>query len=160
MKTLLIGLCGITIAAISAAAGSRAQEPFGDAPAMLEFQRAADSYAFTHRQTERRGAATAVRSEGVIFTPVIGAAFRARIAAASRRDNCSVPRPSDTDFVVPRVNTSIAGSHEVPPCIAAVLPPLPAELQYRFSGIALLLVDAHLKVVVDVLHAAFPAPAR
>jgi hypothetical protein len=47
----------------------------------------------------------------------------------------------------------------VPPCIASVLPPLPNELEYRAAGVALLLADAHVHVVVDVLHAAFPPPA-
>ena len=157
MKRFLIGISGLVIATVIVVADSRAQGPYGDAQAMLEFQRAADAYAFSHRQTERRGAAAAVRIEGAIFTPVVAAAFRTRIAMATGRGDCAVPPASQTDFVVPRVNGSIAGTSDLPGCIAAVLPRLPAELQYRVSGVALVLTDAHLLVVVDVLHAAFPA---
>ena len=53
---------------------------------------------------------------------------------------------------------STAGSQDAPSCIATMLPGLPTELEYRVSGIALLLIDAHLAIVVDVLHAAFAQP--
>lgn len=160
MKTLLIGVYGLAIAglAIITAVDSRAQEPFGDAQVMIEFQRAADAYAFGHRQTERRGTTPAARQESAILTPVVAAAFRARIRAAVSGPNCDAPRASETEFVVLRVNASTAGSQDVPSCIAAMLPGLPTELEYRVSGIALLLTDAHLAIVVDVLHAAFPQP--
>jgi hypothetical protein len=158
MRTSLTGVLGVVVAglALVAAADNGAQDPFGDAKAMVEFQRAADAYAFSHRQIERRGAATAVRAEGAIFTPVVAAAFRARIVIAAGR-HCELPRPSQTDFVVPRVNAASAGTGQLPPCVAEALPRLPPELEYRVSGIALLLADAHLGVIVDVLHAAFPA---
>jgi hypothetical protein len=38
----------------------------------------------------------------------------------------------------------------------AALPKLPPELDYRSAGVALVLVDAHAGLVVDVLHGAFP----
>jgi hypothetical protein len=38
------------------------------------------------------------------------------------------------------------------------LPRLPDELQYRAVGVALILVDTHANLVVDVLHAVFPPP--
>ena len=160
MKMLLRGVYGLAIAglAIIAAADSSAQEPFGDAQVMIEFQRAADSYAFGHRQTERRGTTPVARQEGAIFTPVVAAAFRARIRAAVNRPTCDAPRASEPDFVVLRVNASTAGSQDAPSCIATMLPGLPTELEYRVSGIALLLIDAHLAIVVDVLHAAFAQP--
>jgi hypothetical protein len=68
---------------------------------------------------------------------------------------------SDTailDFSVPRVNMRV-DAPPLPESGASVLPPLPDELEYRVAGVTLLLVDAHLHIVVDVLHAAFPAPA-
>lgn len=160
MKTLLIGLCGLVIAglAIVAGADSRAQESFGDAQAMVEFQRAADAYAFSHRQVERRGQGSAARIEGTLFTPVVSDAFRKRIRAATAGGACAVPEPASGDFTVPRVNAPVGGASVVPPCITAKLPPLPAELEYRMAGAALVLADAHLRIVVDVLHAAFPQP--
>lgn len=158
MTISLIGVCGVAIAglAIFAAADSSAQGPWGDAQAMIEFQRGADAYAFSHRQGERRGQAPAAKAEGTLFTPVVADAFRKRIRTAMTRQGCELPRAGGSDFVVPRVNTRVEGAPPVPACIAAVLPPLPTELEYRLAGVALVLADAHLHIVVDVLHAAFP----
>lgn len=160
MKTSMLGVCGIAIAglAISAAADSRAQEPFGDAAIMIDFQRAADSYAFSHRQLERRGQGPATGVEGTLFTPIIADAFRKRIRKAIASEACTLPDTASGDFSVPRVGTTVAGASGVPPCMASMLPPLPGELEYRAAGVALLLVDARLQIVVDVLHAAFPPP--
>ena len=38
-----------------------------DAAVIVQFQRAADSYAFQHRQTERRGTSPAPAIEGAFF---------------------------------------------------------------------------------------------
>jgi len=126
-----------------------------DTGLIVQFQRAADSYAFHHRQTERRGASPAPLIEGAFFTPQVAAAFRDRI----RTSGCEVPQGRSGDFAVPRPNESSEGTGALPSCLSAVLPALPAELEYRVSGVALLLADAHLHIVVDVLHAAFPQPA-
>ena len=124
-----------------------------DAAVIVQFQRAADSYAFQHRQTERRGAAPAPLVEGAFFTPQVAAAFRSRI----QRSGCENSQGSAAS-AVPRPNGSTEGTSALPPCLSAVLPALPPELEYRASGVALLLTDAHLHIVVDVLHAAFPQP--
>jgi hypothetical protein len=39
----------------------------------------------------------------------------------------------------------------------AALPKLPPELEYRSMGVALMVIDVHAGLVVDVLHGAFPA---
>jgi len=160
MKISLIGVCGLAIAglAIIAVADSRAQEPFGDAVVMIDFQRAADSYAFNHRQVERRVGKPIAGVEGALFTPIVSDAFRKRIRRATAGGACKLPDTAIRDFSVPRVNAPVDSSPGVPACIASILPPLPEELEYRVAGVALLLVDAHLHIVVDVLHAAFPAP--
>ena len=126
-----------------------------DSAVIVQFQRAADSYAFHHRQAERRAAAPAPLVEGAFFTPMVASAFRDRI----RRSGCQVSQGSAGDSAVPRPNESSEGAGPLPQCLSAVLPALPAELEYRVSGVALLLADAHLHIVVDVLHAAFPQPA-
>ena len=126
-----------------------------DPAAIVQFQRAADSYAFHHRQADRRGAPPAPLVEGAFFTPIVAAAFRDRI----RKSGCEMPQGSAGDSAVPRPNESSEGTRPLPPCLSAVLPALPAELEYRTSGVALLLADAHLHIIVDVLHAAFPRPA-
>ena len=122
-----------------------------DSTVIVQFQRAADAYAFQHRQVERRGAAPAPLAEGGFFTPQAAAAFRDRLRAAS----CERPQTVEGNFVVPRVNSAIDGTSPLSPCLAAALPKLPPELEYRVAGVALILADAHLHVVVDVLHAAW-----
>jgi hypothetical protein len=39
----------------------------------------------------------------------------------------------------------------MPPCVVAALPPLPGELQYRFVGRDLVLIDIDAGVIVDVM---------
>lgn len=151
MKTgLVIFLVGASLAI--AVVAVRAQD-FGDTATITQFQRAADAYAFTHRQTDRRGTNPAELKEGAMFTPVVAAAFRVRIDAALRA-GCSAG--AGDQFEVPRVNGPASGAAPVPPCIAAMLPRLPEELEYRISGVVLVLTDAHRLIVVDVLHGAFP----
>jgi len=153
MRTMMRALPVLLIAATIAASSSRAQD-FGDAAAITEFQRAADRYAFTHRQTDRRGTGPDALNEGAIFTPMVAAAFRARIAAALRSGGCSVAAGDSN--VVPRVNAPTGTAGLVPGCVTAALPRLPDELEYRASGVVLVLADAHRRIVVDLVHAAFP----
>lgn len=43
------------------------------------------------------------------------------------------------------------------PTLLRALPPLPRELEYRFSNRSLVLIDVHANLVVDVLENALPA---
>jgi hypothetical protein len=45
----------------------------------------------------------------------------------------------------------------MPPTMFMALPELPDELQYRFVGRDLVLIDLHANLVVDVLREALPA---
>lgn len=137
--------------AMAAPAALQARQQM-DAAVIAPFQRAADSYAFQHRQAERRGVSPAPAVEGAFFTPQVAAAFRHRI----RVSGCEIPQQGEGNAVVPRANDSTEGTGPLAPCLSAVLPALPAELEYRTRGVALLLADAHLHIVVDVLHAALP----
>jgi len=150
MATECHRIVAIVVLALAAPVLLQARQQM-DAAAIVQFQRAADSYAFEHRQTERRGAARPPLVEGAFFTPQIAAAFRDRI----RKSRCETPS-SDGDSAIPRTNGSADGSTPLTPCLSAVLPALPPELEYRSAGVALILADAHLHIVVDVLHAAFP----
>jgi hypothetical protein len=134
-------------------AGASSAQTFPDDQSMLQFQRAADSYAFAHRQNDRRGRAPSPFVEGEFFTPMVAATFRARIL----NGGCELPGTGDRNFVVPRVNAATDGTRPLSPCLVALLPKLPAELEYRSAGVVLVLVDAHLHIVMDVLHGAFPA---
>ncbi|HWI17659.1 MAG TPA: hypothetical protein VNT81_07930 [Vicinamibacterales bacterium] len=141
--------------AVAGEIGSAGGQMPSDSAALLQFQRAADSYAFAHRRTERRRDAMPLAAEGTLFTPAVAAAFRSRIADAVK-SGCEWPRSPADNFVVPAVNTYSGDAPALPECLGARLPRLPEELEYRAAGAALLLSDRHLKVVVDVLHAAHP----
>ena len=144
-------LTTVLMLALAVATGG-AQVPVTDDAAVVQFQRAADSYAFSHRQTDRRGGAPASLVEGALFTPQVAAVFRSRIRSALR-GSCTLQAAADA--VVPRVNAPVEGT-ALPPCLTAALPALPPELEYRAAGVALVLTDAHRHIVVDVLHAALP----
>lgn len=169
---LIVRVAAFAWLAIAAHAVPEAQPVLPDGQAIVEFQRALDAYAFQHRQVERRAgesadersiaagmrAARPSPQDGYIFTPLVGAAFHARIAMALRAGGCKIAATDANSFIVPRPNQSAAGMAAIPPCLAGILPRLPAELEYRVAGVVLALVDTHANLVVDVLHGAFPAP--
>ena len=155
-----------------------AQATFADTRAVVEFQRAADSYAFLHRQVERRlglahrragkpidviestelsAAIIAERSSasaGMLFTPAVVVVFRDSAGRAARAEGCDAGElRSGVWEMFHDVNSPATATDPVSPCIAAALPGLPAELEYRSAGTVLLLVDPHANLVVDVLPA-------
>lgn len=163
---VLIVVCG------HASLSADPQESFRDATAITQFQRAADAYAFQHRQIQRRlgeGAdqaamAAAIRaarpsSEGEFFTPMAGDAFRRRIAARLKAADCTVASGT-VNAEVPRVGVLAISTDAVPACLITALPRLPEELEYRIASVALILLDTHANIVVDVLHGAFRAPPQ
>jgi hypothetical protein len=106
-------------------------------------------------------------AEGDIFNADAAAILRRTIRTTVRDAGCDVAamRAAEADeprsFPAPRplVHDRFdweAGSF-TPWCLLAVLPRLPEELQYRFVGRDLVLVDIHADLVVDVLADAFPA---
>lgn len=142
---------------------------FDDVAAVMRFQRAADSYAFLHRQVQRRlgepGEATIIADgmrrarpdavAGDFFTPLVGTALRSRIKAAFAAPGCPWPPSDGVGRDLPKVNADAADARPISSCLAVALPNLPSELEYRQSGVALLLVDRHADLVVDVLPGAF-----
>ena len=164
---IIVGIVVFIALLFAAAIALGRSQTHVDTSAIVQFQRAADDYAFLHRQVERKlGDDTArariaiairtarpVAADGGIFTPQIAAVLRSRIAAALQHPGCSVSNDSN---VVPRPNDDAGGSPPVPACIGAALPKLPPELEFRVAGVAMLLVDAHANLVVDVVHGAFP----
>lgn len=164
-------VCVLTVA--GSMASSASQEAYADAAAIIQFQRSVDSYAFQHRQVQRRlgvaadqkGMAAAMRAarpsaaDGDFFTQLIAAAFHARISTALRTQGCKTATlDSSASYEVPRVGALAIGMRPVPGCLLGVLPHLPEELEYRATGVVLVLVDTHANTVVDVLHGAFPPP--
>jgi hypothetical protein len=162
----------VSVAAVVCAAPSIARsQDFGDAAAIIQFQRSVDSYAFQHRQVQRRlgervdqqamaigmRAARPMAAEGEFFTPIIAAAFHNRIAFALRAPSCGFVTSNPASSEVPRVGILALKAQPLPSCLLGVLPHLPEELEYRAVGVVLILVDTHANTVVDVLHGAFPA---
>lgn len=156
------------ILALAAYAGvSASQSEWGDVHAITAFQRAADSYAFLHRQVERQlgsgtgdaavFAAAIMRARpvtpGRLFAPAVVDEFRS-IAARATRAGCDAGalRTGAWDLLHPP-GAPATGTAPVTACLARHLPVLPAELEYRSAGTMLLIVDVHANLVVDVLPA-------
>jgi hypothetical protein len=99
--------------------------------------------------------------EGDIFTTEVAAAFRTRITLAVRPSPGDVTRAgTDDEFVRVEVNATLPPGVGRPawPAVFNALPDLPAELEYRFVGRTLVLLDADANLVVDLLREALPAP--
>jgi hypothetical protein len=143
---------------------------FGDVNAIVQLQRAADTYAFLHRQVERRigrphsaapdsGAMAAAMREarsgaapGEFFSPAAAAALRDILAAAGRAPGCDAGDLRGSGGSV-QVNGPATATRRLPGCLADALPHLPAELEFRSAGSTLVLVDGHANLIVDVLPA-------
>lgn len=106
-----------------------------------------------------------VARAGDVFTPAVARYFRTRIEAIVWKTGLDVAtafEPPDDDEVVIAPVPCVA--EPVPwnagpvmwPSMLAGLPELPGELEYRFLGRDLLIVDVLANLVVDVLHDALP----
>ena len=177
-RTELMAAAVIAVAIVGAVAAvdrTMAQEIFADTRAVIEFQRAADAYAFMHRQVERRigvahrrtgdpvdviGAselAAGILSERprpvVLFTPAVVAMFRDAALTALRAGCDAGELRTGVWELSHEPYAPAAGSRPVSRCMVLALPDLPEELEYRSAGTVLLLVDPHANLVVDVLPA-------
>ena len=106
-------------------------------------------------------------AEGDLFTPDVAEVFRVRIVhalRATRRTAAELRRAAEEEdeWPVPAAPV-VHGAFDwrwnsvMWPSILFALPPLPADLEYRFVGADLLLVDIHANLVVDILRDALPA---
>lgn len=162
--------------ALGAVGVSAQQRDFRDANAVAAFQRAADSYAFVHRQAERqlglshRAAgqpavpieaaelAAAIRAArapapGNLFTGAVVGEFRALASRAVHQGCDAGVMRTGTWEMSHTANTGADGTTSIAACLSSALPALPPELEYRSAGTVLLVVDAHANLVVDVLPA-------
>ena len=111
--------------------------------------------------------ARASAKEGDIVNAEVAGLLRLRIDASTREPGCDVAeilaaRRDDNDLPPPprplvhdRLDWG-SGSF-MPWCVLRVLPLVPDELQFRFVGHDLVLVDIDASLVVDVLPDALPA---
>ena len=96
--------------------------------------------------------------QGDVFMPEVVAFFRVTVARALRdggiEDFLAIVEDDNAVHVVPTVNGDYpagASLSSMPPCLLAVLPPLPEELEYRFLGRDLVLVDLRAGLIVDFI---------
>jgi hypothetical protein len=106
---------------------------------------------------------------GAILAPDVGTVIRSRLA--NRLSECGqqvedvlafINQERSNDARAPTINEPFPwglGS-AMWPSFMGVLPPLPADLQYRFADRDLVLIDIHADLVVDILVNALPAPSR
>lgn len=114
--------------------------------------------------SEGMRAARPAARQGDLFTPVVGAVLRVRIAGALaahgidaddlRAEMAEGPAEAAPMQVNGPYNWSTPAA--MVGCVLEVLPPLPAELQYRFVGDDLFLIDVDAGLVVDILSHAMP----
>ena len=101
----------------------------------------------------------AVRSSTRVDAVVMDAALpRLKVIGRAGIGVDTIDVPAAWSSEVPRVGPLTLRTQPVPNCIASVLPRLPDELEYRIASVALVLLDTHANMVVDVLHGAVPAP--
>ena len=124
-----------------------------------------------HQAVEARAAAIrrarADATVGDILTADLRPIFRSRIRHAfdirgqTAADVLAQLREEGEEWQPAVVNSRFSWRSAVPtpPCVLAVLPVLPEELQYRFVGPDLVLVDSDANLIVDVLpNALEPGP--
>jgi hypothetical protein len=109
--------------------------------------------------------ARAAARQGDIFSPTIAVDFRRQIRSVLTRDGRrAVDLVADRapEHRRPLVQPIVNGRFDweldavMPPALIEGLPPLPDELQYRFVGRDLMLIDIVAGLVVDVLPRALP----
>jgi hypothetical protein len=107
--------------------------------------------------------ARAAAHEGDIFTREVAAVLRIRVADALAARGflpeemvASTLEEADEEAPLPVVNGRFPWRRGAAmwPCVLDALPRLPHELQYRFIGRDLVLVDTHADVIVDILRSA------
>ena len=125
-----------------------------------------ESYASSLALAEALRDARPLAREGCVFRSDAAEMIRARIAFTLRRQGL---RPADllSDLgeellpgaPAPEVNRQFSWGvgNGMWPSLLAVLPRLPQELEYRFVGADLVLIDLHANMVVDILRGAVPA---
>ncbi len=122
----------------------------------------------TRQNTLADALATKLRAnakQGDIFRPPIADALRHQIGEAFNGPQMDLllddmaeqlTTPGKTE--APRINRRL-DAPRVPPRLAALLPPLPPQLEYDFTDRTLLLRDIDADVVVDFVPDAFPVKA-
>jgi hypothetical protein len=105
-----------------------------------------------HARAERIRAARAGAREGEIFTPTISVEFRKVLLLEMNASTWASIMDDNPGAFSSHINGSYPEERPlstVPPNILAVLPSLPDDIQYRFVGRHLILLDTRASVILD-----------
>jgi hypothetical protein len=110
------------------------------------------------------GAARAGAKHGDLFTPAMQAIVRRLLAVQFAGPQGKKLRASIMDENPVGIKLSVNGRYPdtvplstMPPDVLKALPPIPEELEYRFIGDRLVLMDVHAHIIVDYVDKALPA---
>ena len=98
---------------------------------------------------------------GEIFTSEITAAFKDALTVQTRPSTCAAiwdDNPGRFSFSINDTYPKRRPLSTVPPGILTLLPRLPADVQYRFLGADLILVDTRANVILDRIRYAIECP--
>jgi hypothetical protein len=104
-------------------------------------------------------AARAGAKEGDIFTPAIRDSFKRALVDEVDVQACEVILDDNPGEFEHRINARYPGRlplSTVPPNVLAALPKLPDDLQYRFVGRHLVLLDGRSGLIVDQIRFSIP----
>lgn len=101
--------------------------------------------------------------QGDIITPATQLVFRQLLARVFRGEEGRGLKASILDENPGNVGLKVNASYPdeiprstVPPQVLSALPKLPADLEYRFIGDRLILLDVHAHTIADYMDKAFP----
>jgi len=101
--------------------------------------------------------------QGALFTPEVQRVIRDILARLFQGPDRAKLRNSIMDENPGRIKLTINGRYpdvvplaNMPAAVLKAMPPLPEELEYRFVGDALILLDAHAHIVVDYFDRVLP----
>jgi len=111
----------------------------------------------TRALAKRMRAARAQARPGDIFTPDAGEQFRKALQIQIDAATCAALFDDNPGSSTLPINGTYPTHHPLstmPPNILAALPPLPEDVEYRFAGRQLFLLDTRANIVIDRLPSA------
>ena len=129
--------------------------PKETSPAVIDrHQRALEALLREHRQTAKRGDLFAPDMERLvrrIFAQVFSGTEGAKLKATVMDEN-----PVGVKLAVNSRYPDEVPLSTMPPQVLALLPKLPEDLEYRFIGSRLILLDVHAHTIADYIENALP----
>ena len=111
----------------------------------------------TRALAKRMRTARAQARPGDIFTPAAGEQFRKALQLQTDGATCAALFDDNPGSSALPINGTYPTHHPLstmPPNVLAALPPLPKDVEYRFAGRELFLLDTRANIVIDRLPSA------